>query len=84
MEIYVAYKDYNWMMDFTEKLLEFCAVSVNGTPESQFGEHTHQLESSISKSFDDRSDSEIHRFDITGKLKMNCIDFCEIYRNRSK
>ena len=39
-EIYVAYKDYNWMMDFTEKLLEFCAVSVNGTSESQFGEHT--------------------------------------------
>ena len=36
MEIYVAYKDYNWMMDFTEKLLEFCAVSVNGTSESQF------------------------------------------------
>jgi lysyl-tRNA synthetase class 2 len=31
MEIYVAYKDYNWMMDFTEKLLEFCATSVNGT-----------------------------------------------------
>ena len=29
MEIYVAYKDYNWMMDFTEKLLEFCATAVN-------------------------------------------------------
>lgn len=30
MEIYVAYKDYHWMMDFTEKLLEHCAVQVNG------------------------------------------------------
>jgi lysyl-tRNA synthetase class 2 len=30
MEIYVAYKDYNWMMEFTENLLEHCAVSVNG------------------------------------------------------
>ncbi len=39
MEIYVAYKDYNWMMDFTEKLLEFCATSVNGSAESTFGEH---------------------------------------------
>jgi lysyl-tRNA synthetase class 2 len=29
MEIYVAYKDYNWMMEFTENLLEHCAVSVN-------------------------------------------------------
>ncbi|MEY3100384.1 MAG: hypothetical protein RIS63_1286, partial [Bacteroidota bacterium] len=28
MEIYVAYKDYNWMMDFTEQLLEFCALEV--------------------------------------------------------
>jgi len=31
MEIYVAYKDYNWMMEFTENLLEYCALAVNGT-----------------------------------------------------
>lgn len=31
MEIYVSYKDYNWMMDFCEKLLEYCAIAVNGT-----------------------------------------------------
>jgi lysyl-tRNA synthetase class 2 len=30
MEIYVAYKDYNWMMKFAEDLLEYCAVAVNG------------------------------------------------------
>jgi lysyl-tRNA synthetase class 2 len=34
MEIYVAYKDYNWMMEFTENLLEHCAVSVNGTSDA--------------------------------------------------
>ena len=39
MEIYVAYKDYNWMMAFTEQLLEHCAVAVNGTTEATFGEH---------------------------------------------
>jgi len=39
MEIYVAYKDYNWMMDFTEELLEHCAIAVNGTSETTFGEH---------------------------------------------
>ena len=36
MEIYVAYKDYNWMMDFTEKLLEHCAIAVNGTTVATF------------------------------------------------
>jgi len=39
MELYVAYKDYNWMMDYTEKLLEYCAVKVNGTADTTFGEH---------------------------------------------
>ena len=39
MEIYVSYKDYNWMMDFCEKLLEHCAIAVNGTSEATFGEH---------------------------------------------
>ena len=33
MEIYVAYKDYNWMMDFTEKMIEKVCVDVNGTDE---------------------------------------------------
>ncbi len=39
MEIYVSYKDYNWMMEFTERLLEHCAIAVNGTTEATFGEH---------------------------------------------
>jgi lysyl-tRNA synthetase class 2 len=38
MEIYVAYKDYNWMMKFTENLLEHCAVS-KWNERSYFGEH---------------------------------------------
>ena len=39
MEIYVSYKDYNWMMDFCEQLLEHCAIAVNGTSKATFGEH---------------------------------------------
>ncbi len=39
MEIYVAYKDYNWMMDFCEQLLEHCAIAVNQTTETTFGAH---------------------------------------------
>ena len=40
MEIYVAYKDYHWMMDFTEKMLEDVAVAVNGTTEATIGSNT--------------------------------------------
>lgn len=38
MEIYVAYKDYNWMMDFTEKMIEKICLDVNGTTELQVGD----------------------------------------------
>jgi lysyl-tRNA synthetase class 2 len=34
MELYVQYKDYNWMMSYTEKLLETICIAVNGTSES--------------------------------------------------
>ncbi len=35
MELYVQYKDYNWMMDFTEKLLERICIAVNGNTETE-------------------------------------------------
>jgi lysyl-tRNA synthetase class 2 len=38
MEIYVAYKDYNWMMSFTEKLLEKACIALNGTTEIKYGD----------------------------------------------
>jgi len=38
MEIYVAYKDYNWMMDFTERMIEKICLDVNGTNEIQVGD----------------------------------------------
>lgn len=39
MEIYVSYKDYNWMMDFTEKMLEKICMDVNGTTEVKVGDN---------------------------------------------
>ena len=39
MELYVAYKDYNWMMDTTEQLLEKVATDANGTSKVTVGEH---------------------------------------------
>ena len=40
MELYVAYKDYMWMMDMTEKMLRQIAIDVNNTSEVVFGEQT--------------------------------------------
>ena len=39
MELYVAYKDYNWMMTFTEQLLEKICVAVNGTTDVKIGDN---------------------------------------------
>ncbi len=39
MELYVAYKDYNWMMEMTEELLEKVALDANGSSEVQVGDH---------------------------------------------
>jgi lysyl-tRNA synthetase, class II len=39
MEIYVAYKDYNWMMAFTEEMIERVAMALHGTTKVQVGEH---------------------------------------------
>jgi len=40
LEIYVAYKDYNWMMDFTEEMLERVALDLHGQTKVQMGEHS--------------------------------------------
>jgi len=39
MEIYVAYKDYNWMMDFTERMIEKICLDVNGASETKVGDN---------------------------------------------
>ncbi len=67
MEIYVAYKDYNWMMDFTERLLEHCALAVNGTTEATFGEHKIDFRAPYKRISMTDSIKEFTGFDITGK-----------------
>lgn len=67
MEIYVAYKDYNWMMDFTEQLLEFCAIEVNGTTIAQFGEHTINFKAPYKRVTMRQSIIDFTGFDIAGK-----------------
>ena len=67
MEIYVAYKDYNWMMEFTENLLEHCATSVNGTSEVTFGEHKINFKAPYARVTMTDSIKHFTGFDISGK-----------------
>lgn len=77
MEIYVAYKDYNWMMDFTEKLLEFVAVSVNGAAESRFGEHKINWKAPYPRISMTEAIHKYTGFDITGKTEQELYDFAK-------
>ena len=67
MEIYVAYKDYHWMMKFTENLLEHCAFAVNGTSEATFGEHQVNFKAPYARVTMTDSIRHFTGFDISGK-----------------
>jgi len=67
MEIYVAYKDYNWMMDFCEQLLEYCAIAVNGTTKATFGEHEVDFKAPYARVTMADSIKHFTGFDITEK-----------------
>jgi len=77
MEIYVAYKDYNWMMEFTEKLLEHCAVAVNGTTDCTFGEHEISFKAPYKRITMRDSILEFTGFDIKGKSEEQLRDACK-------
>ena len=67
MEIYVAYKDYNWMMEFCERLLEHCAMAVNGTTKATFGKHEIDFKAPYARITMADSIKQFTGFDITGK-----------------
>ncbi len=69
MEIYVAYKDYNWMMDFCEQLLEYCAKAVNGTTEATFGNYKIDFKAPYARVTMADSIKQFTGFDITGKTE---------------
>lgn len=74
MEIYVAYKDYNWMMEFTEKLLEHCAIAVNGTTEATFGEHKVDFKAPYARVSMTDAIKQFTGFDITGKTEQEIYE----------
>jgi len=69
MEIYVAYKDYNWMMEFCEQLLEYCAMEVNGTTKATFGKHEIDFKAPYARVSMAQSIIDFTGFDITGKTE---------------
>lgn len=69
MEIYVAYKDYNWMMEFTEQLLEYCAFQVNGTTKVRFGEHEVDFKAPYKRITMTDAIKQFTGFDISGKTE---------------
>ncbi len=74
MEIYVAYKDYNWMMDFTEQLLEYCAIAVNGTSKTTFGEHEVDFKAPYARVTMADSIKHFTGFDITDKTEAELFE----------
>lgn len=67
MEIYVAYTDYNWMMEFTEKLIEHCAIAVNGSTKSVFQGQEIDFKAPYKRISMRDSILEFTGLDITGK-----------------
>lgn len=77
MEIYVAYKDYNWMMEFTEQLLEHVALEVNGTTKATFGEHEVDFKAPYKRVTMRQSIIDFTGFDIKDKSEKDLVDWCK-------
>ena len=78
MEIYVAYKDYNWMMEFTENLLEHCAMAVNGKTEATFGKHNVDFKAPYKRVTMTDAIKQFTDFDITGKSEKELYEAATI------
>jgi lysyl-tRNA synthetase class 2 len=74
MEIYVAYKDYHWMMEFTENLLEHCAMAVNGTTQATFGAHQVNFKAPYARVTMTDAIKQFTGFDISGKSEAELRD----------
>ncbi|MFN4123956.1 MAG: lysine--tRNA ligase [Flavobacteriales bacterium] len=77
MEIYVAYKDYHWMMDFTEQLLERVALEVNGSTDIQFGDKQISLKAPFQRIPILQAIKEHTGFDLHGKTEDEIRDICK-------
>ncbi len=77
MEIYVAYKDYHWMMEFTENLLEHVAQSVLGKTKFTFGEHEVDFKAPYKRVPMLEAIKEHTGYDISGMGTKELMKICE-------
>ena len=77
MEIYVAYKDYNWMMAFTEQMLEKICLDVNGTTEVQVGDNVISFKAPFARRTMTEAIKEFTGIDITGMDEAQLRDVCK-------
>jgi len=77
MEIYVAYKDYKWMMDFTESTLERVAREVNGTTEIKVGDKEISLKAPFRRLSISDAIREYAGVDIVGKDEADLRSICD-------
>ena len=76
MELYVQYKDYNWMMSFTEKLLETVCIAVNGSAESKVGDNVISFKAPYRRLPILDAIKEKTGFDCDGKTEEEIRAFC--------
>ncbi len=76
MEIYVAYKDYRWMMEFTEQMLEKVAVAVNGTTELEIDGRTISFKAPFRRLTMTDAIREKTGYDITGQSEEQIREAC--------
>ena len=77
MELYVQYKDYNWMMSFTEKLLETICTAVNGKPEREIDGQTISFKAPYRRLPILDAIKEKTGFDCNGKSEDEIRQFCQ-------
>jgi lysyl-tRNA synthetase, class II len=77
MELYVQYKDYNWMMSFTEKLLETVCIAVNGKPEREIDGKIISFKAPYRRLPILDAIKEKTGFDCDGKSEEEIRDFCK-------
>ena len=76
MELYVQYKDYNWMMSFTEKLLETICIAVNGKPEREIDGNIVSFKAPYRRLPILEAIQEKTGFDCNGKSEEEIRQFC--------
>ncbi|MFV0555230.1 MAG: lysine--tRNA ligase [Mangrovibacterium sp.] len=77
MEIYVAYKDYKWMMAFTEQMLERVAMALHGTTEVKVGEHVINYKAPYPRVTMCGAIKEHTGFDVEGKTEEELRVICK-------